>query len=141
MSDLPKILVTGGNGQLGKEIQELAQAYPQFEFVFLSKEDLPINNFELVRVFFDAVKPAYCINCAAYTAVDKAESEKDLAFQVNGEAVGVMAAICVLSTPSRRSIAIGGSCSTWLASTLRTLSRVLWWPKRNMWPASLSATC
>ena len=94
MSDLPKILVTGGNGQLGKEIQELAQAYPQFEFVFLSKEDLPINNFELVRVFFDAVKPAYCINCAAYTAVDKAESEKDLAFQVNGEAVGVMAAIC-----------------------------------------------
>ena len=94
MSDLPKILVTGGNGQLGKEIQELAQAYPQFEFVFLSKEDLPINNFELVRVFFDAVKPAYCINCAAYTAVDKAESERDLAFQVNGEAVGVMAAIC-----------------------------------------------
>lgn len=94
MSDQPKILVTGGNGQLGKEIQKLAPLYPQFEFVFLSKEDMPINNFELVRVFFDSVKPAYCINCAAYTAVDKAESEKDLAIQVNGEAVGVLAAIC-----------------------------------------------
>ena len=94
MSAQPKILVTGGNGQLGKEIQELAPAYAQFEFVFLSKEDLPINNFELVRVFFNAVKPAYCINCAAYTAVDKAELEKDLAFQVNGESVGVLAAIC-----------------------------------------------
>jgi dTDP-4-dehydrorhamnose reductase len=48
----------------------------------------------LVRVFFDSVKPAYCINCAAYTAVDKAESEKELAFQINGEAVGVLAAVC-----------------------------------------------
>ena len=94
MSSLPKILVTGSNGQLGKELQDLAHAYPQFQFVFLSKEDLPIHNFELVRVFFDSVKPAYCINCAAYTAVDKAESEKELAFQINGEAVGVLAAVC-----------------------------------------------
>jgi len=90
----PKILVTGGNGQLGREIQELAPAYSRFEFVFLSREDMPINNFELVRVFFNSVKPVYCINCAAYTAVDKAESERDLAFQVNGESVGVLAAIC-----------------------------------------------
>ena len=94
MSDKPKILVTGGNGQLGKEIHELVPSYPEFEFIFLSREDMPIQNFELVRIFFDSVKPAYCINCAAYTAVDKAESEKDLAFQINGEAVGVLAAIC-----------------------------------------------
>lgn len=94
MSDKPKILVTGSNGQVGKELHELSSSYPQFEFVFLSREDMPINNFELVRVFFNSVKPAYCINCAAYTAVDKAESEKDLAFQINGEAVGVLAAIC-----------------------------------------------
>jgi dTDP-4-dehydrorhamnose reductase len=94
MSDKPKILVTGGNGQLGKEIRELASSFSQFEFVFLSREDMPIQNFELVRVFFDSIKPDYCINCAAYTAVDKAESEKDLAFQINGEAVGVLAAIC-----------------------------------------------
>jgi len=94
MSEKAKILVTGSNGQLGKELQDLAPAFPQFEFVFLSREDMPIHNFELVRVFFDSVKPAYCINCAAYTAVDKAESEKDLAFQINGEAVGVLAAVC-----------------------------------------------
>ena len=94
MSNKPKILVTGGNGQLGKEIRELASSYPQFEFTFLSREEMPIQNFELVRVFFKSIQPDYCINCAAYTAVDKAESEKDLAFQVNGEAVGVLAAIC-----------------------------------------------
>jgi len=94
MSSQSKILVTGSNGQLGKELQDLASSFPQFEFVFLSKEDMPIHNFDLVRIFFDSVKPAYCINCAAYTAVDKAESEKDLAFQINGEAVGVLAAVC-----------------------------------------------
>ena len=94
MSDKPKILVTGGNGQLGKELRELASSYPEFEFVFLSKEDMPIHNFELVRLFFISINPAYCINCAAYTTVDKAESEKDIAFQINGEAVGVLAAIC-----------------------------------------------
>jgi dTDP-4-dehydrorhamnose reductase len=94
MSDKPKILVTGVNGQLGKELQELASSYPQFQFVFLSKEDMPIHQFELVRHFFATLKPAYCINCAAYTAVDKAESEKELAFLINGEAVGVLASIC-----------------------------------------------
>jgi dTDP-4-dehydrorhamnose reductase len=94
MSSTPKILVTGSNGQLGKELRDLASAFPRFEFVFLSKEDMPIHNFELVRVFFNSVRPAYCINCAAYTAVDKAESEKELAFQINGEAVGVLAAVC-----------------------------------------------
>ena len=94
MSSKPTILVTGSGGQLGKELQDLAPLFPQFEFVFLSKEDLPIHNFELVRVFFNSVKPAYCINCAAYTAVDKAETEKELALQVNGEAVGVLAAVC-----------------------------------------------
>lgn len=94
MNSRQKILVTGSNGQLGRELQDLAPLSSQFEFVFLSKDNMPIHNFELVRVFFNSVKPAYCINCAAYTAVDKAESERDLAFQINGEAVGVLAAIC-----------------------------------------------
>lgn len=94
MSDRPKILVTGANGQLGKEVKELVLSYPLFEFVFLSRNDMPIDHFELVRNFFNTLKPAFCINCAAYTAVDKAESEKDLAFLINGEAVGVLAAVC-----------------------------------------------
>ena len=55
---------------------------------------MPIDQFDLVRSYFKTLQPAYCINCAAYTAVDKAEAEKDLAFLVNGEAVGVLAAIC-----------------------------------------------
>ena len=94
MADKPKILVTGANGQLGKELKDLASSFPQFDFIFLSRTDMPIHHFELVRNFFKSIKPAYCINCAAYTAVDRAEEEKDKAFQVNGEAVGVLAAIC-----------------------------------------------
>lgn len=89
-----KILVTGSNGQLGKELQQLADQYPQYEFIFPGREDLPIHHFEMVRQYFQIYHPAYLINCAAYTAVDRAESEKDLAFQVNAEAVGVLAAIC-----------------------------------------------
>ena len=94
MSGKPKIVVTGGNGQLGRELQAISSSHPQFEFYFLTREDMPIDNFELIRNYFGTLKPAYCINCAAYTAVDRAESERDLAFQVNGEAVGVLAAIC-----------------------------------------------
>ena len=94
MKEKSKILVTGGNGQLGKELREFSSLHTGLEFVFLSREDLPIHQFELVRNYFNTLKPAYCINCAAYTAVDKAESEKDLAFQINGEAVGVLAAVC-----------------------------------------------
>lgn len=89
-----RILVTGSNGQLGKELRQIAPTFPQYDFIFLSKEDLPIHHFEMVRHYFSVYHPQYLINCAAYTAVDRAESEKDLAFQVNGEAVGVMAAVC-----------------------------------------------
>lgn len=92
----PLILVTGANGQVGKELRQLAAAYPQFQFLFLSREDLPIHHFELVRNFFETSQPAFCINCAAYTAVDKAESEKDLALLVNAESVGVLAAVAKL---------------------------------------------
>lgn len=90
----PTILVTGANGQLGKELRQLEKSWPQYQLLFLSREDLPIHHFELVRRYFEAVHPDYLINCAAYTAVDKAESERDLAYQINAEAVGVLAAIC-----------------------------------------------
>lgn len=89
-----KILVTGSNGQLGKELRKIASSFPQFNFIFLGREDLPIHHFEMVRTYFKTYQPQYLINCAAYTAVDRAEQEKDMAFQVNGEAVGVLAAIC-----------------------------------------------
>lgn len=91
---MKKILVTGSNGQLGKELRQLAPLHNEFSFIFLSREDLPIHHFDMVRTYFDNLQPDFCINCAAYTAVDRAEQEKDLAFQVNGEAVGVLAAVC-----------------------------------------------
>lgn len=90
----PTILITGANGQLGSELRQLEDRYPAFNFVFLSRADLPLNNFEMIRSSFKAYQPAFCINCAAYTAVDKAETERDLAFQVNADAVGILAAVC-----------------------------------------------
>ena len=89
-----KIVVTGANGQLGKELQMISVDYPLFEFIFLSKDDLPIHHREEVQDFFKKTEPTHCINGAAYTAVDKAESEKENAFLVNGESVGVLASIC-----------------------------------------------
>jgi dTDP-4-dehydrorhamnose reductase len=89
-----KILVTGANGQLGKELRVIAGAWPQFAFTFLSKEELSINHFDQTRQYFEELRPFACINCAAYTAVDKAEAEKERAFLVNGEAVKLLAAIC-----------------------------------------------
>lgn len=90
---MKKILVTGANGQLGKELRDIAKQYTDFEFLFLSREDLPIHHFELVRNTFHAFMPDYCINCAAYTAVDKAETEKELAYIVNTASVGILAAV------------------------------------------------
>lgn len=89
-----KILVTGANGQLGKELKQLESRYPQFDFIFVSREDMPIHHFEMVRHYFNVYHPQYLVNCAAYTAVDRAQQEPDRAFQVNGEATGVLAAVC-----------------------------------------------
>jgi len=90
----PKILVTGANGQVGMSLRTLSAVYPAFDFVFLTKDELPIHRFELVSQYFDVVKPAYCINAAAYTAVDKAETDKEAAVLINGDAVGVLASAC-----------------------------------------------
>ncbi|MEN9885331.1 MAG: dTDP-4-dehydrorhamnose reductase [Bacteroidota bacterium] len=90
---MKKILVTGANGQLGKELRDLAAQFSAYEFLFLSREDMPIHHFELVRHFFDQFNPDFCINCAAYTAVDKAESETELAKLINAESVGILSAV------------------------------------------------
>jgi dTDP-4-dehydrorhamnose reductase len=89
-----KILVTGANGQLGRELQAIAPAFPQFDFLFYDRAALSIADPDAINTFFARERPAYCINCAAYTAVDKAESEKESAFLINGDAVGYLAAAC-----------------------------------------------
>jgi dTDP-4-dehydrorhamnose reductase len=89
-----KILVTGAGGQLGSELQVASKAYPRFEFVFVDKDEMPLDQPDKVRSVVEEVHPAWCISCGAYTAVDKAETEKDLAFVINADAVGAMAAAC-----------------------------------------------
>lgn len=81
------ILVTGSNGQLGNEIKLLASLLPQANFLFHDIDTLDITNLEALSVFFNQYKPSYIVNCAAYTAVDKAESEKEKAFLINDTAV------------------------------------------------------
>ncbi len=88
---LPRILVTGAGGQMGSELQLLAGSYPQFQFLFTTRNELPVSVKKAVDEYFQKHQPAYCINCAAYTAVDKAESEKEEAFEVNANAVGHLA--------------------------------------------------
>ncbi|MEJ7769128.1 MAG: dTDP-4-dehydrorhamnose reductase [Chitinophagaceae bacterium] len=90
----PKIIVTGANGQLGNEIRASSVLYPALDFLFLTKEDLAIQETESIKNFFKAHQPQFLINCAAYTAVDRAESEKEIAFLVNGQAAGLLADVC-----------------------------------------------
>lgn len=77
------ILVTGSKGQVGMELQTLSSQFPAFNFIFVDVEELDITNPVSVKTFFSENKIDYCINCAAYTAVDKAETETNLAWKVN----------------------------------------------------------
>ncbi len=90
----PVILVTGANGQLGKELQVLAELYDDHDFVFAGKEGLPIQDAGAVNAYFAEYDPGYCINCAAYTAVDKAETEEEIAYAVNATGVANLARAC-----------------------------------------------
>lgn len=94
MSNKPTILVTGANGQLGNELQMLAPDFPGYDFLFVTKEELNIVNASTLEKYFAAHNIDFCINCAAYTAVDKAESEPENAFLINATAVATLATVC-----------------------------------------------
>jgi dTDP-4-dehydrorhamnose reductase len=90
----PTILVTGANGQLGKELQMLAPVFPGYQFLFVTKEELSIEDADATERYFSAQPIDFCINCAAYTAVDKAETEQANAFLINATAVATLALAC-----------------------------------------------
>ncbi|MBP9793976.1 MAG: dTDP-4-dehydrorhamnose reductase [Flavobacterium sp.] len=77
------VLVTGASGQLGQSLQFIAPKYSDIQFIFASSSDLDITNPERVTSFFETNTIDFCINTAAYTAVDKAETEVEKAHLVN----------------------------------------------------------
>lgn len=88
------VLVTGANGQLGQAIQSISGNYPEIDFVFCDSSSLDITNLDTVNQVFEKVKPNYCINAAAFTAVDKAESEQEKAISINVTGAKNLAATC-----------------------------------------------
>ena len=84
---MKKILVTGANGQLGSEIRELAANYPDFNFIFTDIADFPLDKTEEIIANFKRIQPDIVINCAAYTAVDKAEEDQVTADAINHLAI------------------------------------------------------
>jgi dTDP-4-dehydrorhamnose reductase len=91
----PLIVVTGKNGQLGSELELLAPLFnEQYDFLFADRSLLDLSSNGAIDFFCAQHKPAVLINCAAYTAVDKAETDREAAFQINATAVGKLAAYC-----------------------------------------------
>ncbi|SEP91682.1 dTDP-4-dehydrorhamnose reductase [Flavobacterium urocaniciphilum] len=88
------VLVTGANGQLGQAIQSIADNYPSIDFVFCSSSELNITDLTNCETVFEKYKPNFCINAAAYTAVDKAESEPEKAFAINVTGAQNIAEVC-----------------------------------------------
>ncbi|MDD3039179.1 dTDP-4-dehydrorhamnose reductase [Bacteroides sp.] len=86
-----RILVTGANGQLGNEMQVLAKENPQHTYYFTDVEELDICNEEAVWAFIAEKRIELIVNCAAYTAVDMAEDNQELAHKLNSIAPGVLA--------------------------------------------------
>jgi dTDP-4-dehydrorhamnose reductase len=92
---LPLIIITGKNGQLGWELSQLApQFQAQFNFVFVDREELDLSNPASIPDFFKQYQPQYFISCGAYTAVDKAETDRELCYNINAASVGVIASEC-----------------------------------------------
>jgi dTDP-4-dehydrorhamnose reductase len=91
---MKNILITGSNGQLGSEIREISDQYENYNFIFTDVEELDLTISEDIVSFFTDNKIDACINCAAYTAVDKAEDEVELAMLVNSTAVENLSKVC-----------------------------------------------
>jgi len=91
---MKNILITGSKGQLGSEIKDIAPLYPDYNFIFTDIEELDLTNKLDVANFFNENSINACVNCAAYTAVDKAEDDRELALLVNFKAVQILSEAC-----------------------------------------------
>lgn len=90
------VLVTGSNGQLGQSLQYIAKNHPEIHFVFCDSSELDITSKNSCEQVFSKFKPDYCINTAAYTAVDKAETEGEKASLINVIGARNLGEICQL---------------------------------------------
>lgn len=88
------VLVTGANGQLGQALRSIAGNYPGIDFHFAGVDQADITNPKSLQAIFLQIRPDYCINAAAYTAVDKAESEPEKARAINVDGVRNLAETC-----------------------------------------------
>ncbi|MWB94497.1 dTDP-4-dehydrorhamnose reductase [Flavobacterium sp. GA093] len=88
---MKKILVTGANGQLGSELGVLASKYPSYDWIFADRTQITLDNLEVLKLQLNEFQPDVIFNCGAYTAVDKAETETELAFTINHLAIELIA--------------------------------------------------
>jgi dTDP-4-dehydrorhamnose reductase len=88
---MEKILVTGANGQLGSELFVLSSDYSQYEWIFADRSQITLDDLNLLQTQLEKLEPTIILNCGAYTTVDKAETDKELAEIVNHLAVEVIA--------------------------------------------------
>jgi dTDP-4-dehydrorhamnose reductase len=91
---MKNILVTGGNGQLASSIKDVALKCTGYRFVYVDVDELDITDPHAVAAYFSGQKFDFCINCAAYTAVDKAESESELCESINVTGVRNLVLTC-----------------------------------------------
>jgi dTDP-4-dehydrorhamnose reductase len=88
---MKKILITGANGQLGSELRKVSEKENQYEWIFTDWQELDLADLENLETEISKINPNIIINCAAHTAVDKAETEVELSDVLNHQAVAVMA--------------------------------------------------
>jgi dTDP-4-dehydrorhamnose reductase len=91
---MKRILVTGSNGQLGTMFRNLSEDFRQFAFTFIDIQDLDLTQEGAVQAYLNQLNPDYIINCAAYTAVDKAESQPNEAFAINASVPACLGQWC-----------------------------------------------